>query len=120
MKVMKNIFLPIICCFLIGLSSCGTKADQAATALCDCNKPLIEYNEKRKAATDKNDVTALATLMEEREAVVEQAKTCLAEMEKSIGKELMQSKDFEMELLPILEQQCPETLEAYKKANNIE
>lgn len=104
---------------ILMMMSCGSKADEAAIKLCECNAELIAYNADRKALSAKNDVTGLATLMEKRDLIIEEAKGCFKEMENEIGKDLLESKDFEMELLPLLGEKCPETLKAYKKANNI-
>lgn len=116
-----RIFIFLFASILISslFSSCSNKAEQAAELICDCNARLVAYNAKMKKLTAENDAVTIAAMQDEGEEITKNAATCLKKMEETIGKKQMNSKEFEVALMPLVEKKCPRVYEAYKRANGL-
>ena len=83
--------------------------------ICDCNAGLLEYTAKMKKLQAENDVNSIAEMQPEGDKLIETAEKCLAKMEEELGESSMESKSFEIDVMEVLEKQCPEVYEAYKE-----
>ncbi len=109
---LKVLFVAIFCSFLF--VSCKDKSKEAATLICECNKDLVTYNKKMKALQEANDVNSIAEMQEKGNKLTEKAQKCMEKMEKTIGRKLMDSKEFEVSVMPLLKKECPEVHKAYE------
>jgi spore coat protein CotF len=112
---MKLSYLLIITISLLAFTNCQNQSQKAANMICDCNAGLVEYTAKMKLLQAENDVNSIAEMQPEGDKLIAEAEKCLAKMEEELGESSMESKSFEIEVMEVLEKQCPEVYEAYKQ-----
>ncbi len=112
---MKLSYFLIIALSFFAFTNCQNQSQKAADMICDCNAGLVEFTAKMKVLQAENDVNSIAEMQEEGDKLIADAEDCLAKMEQELGESSMESKSFEIEVMEILENQCPEVYEAYKQ-----
>lgn len=111
---MKLNYFLIIIISLFAFANCQNASQKAANMICECNAGLVEYTAKMKQLQAENDVNSIAEMQAEGDELITKAEACLVKMEEEIGASSMESKSFEVEVMEILESQCPEVYDAYK------
>lgn len=112
---MKVSYFLIIMCSLFVFTNCQNASQKAANIICDCNSGLVEYTTKMKRLQAENDVNSIAEMQAEGDKLIAEAEKCLTKMEEELGEASLESKSFEVDVMEILEKQCPEVYEAYKE-----
>jgi spore coat protein CotF len=112
---MKVSYFLIILLSLFIFTNCQNPSQKAANMICDCNSGLVEYTAKMKQLQAENDVNSIAEMQPEGDKLIAAAEKCLAKMEEELGAASMESKSFEVDVMEVLEKQCPEVYEAYKQ-----
>lgn len=112
---MKLSYFLIFVVSIFVFANCQNPSQKAADMICDCNAGLVEYTAKMKVLQAANDVNSIAEMQAEGDKLIAKAEECLAKMEAELGESSMESKSFEVEVMEILETQCPEVYDAYKE-----
>lgn len=112
---MKLNYFLILIISVFAFANCQNASQKAASMICDCNVGLVEYTTKMKALQAENDVNSIAEMQPEGDKLIAAAEKCLANMEAELGEASMESKSFEVDVMEILEKECPEVYEAYKQ-----
>lgn len=113
---MKNVKYILFFIGIVTLVSCQNNVQKAADYVCDCNKDLVAHIAKLEKFKKENDVNSLAEAQTESERIAKEAKECYAKMEEELGENTMNNKDFEVQVLAIVKEQCPDV---YKYRNQI-
>jgi hypothetical protein len=100
---------------VFALVGCQNKSREAAEMICNCNSKLVEYTKKMLVLQEANDINGIATLQTEGDRLIKDASKCLKAMERELGESSMESKSFEVEVMAILKEQCPDVYTAYKQ-----
>lgn len=106
-KNMKNIKYLLFFAAFVMLSSCLNKVNEAADYICECNQGLVNHIEKLEKLKKENDVNSLAEMQPESERIANEAKECYKRMQAEFGSKTMNNKDFEIQVLSVVEEQCP-------------
>lgn len=117
MKKINYILLLII--GMAMLSSCQKNVQTAADYICECNQKLVTHLEKLEKFKAENDVNSLAEAQTESQRIRKEADECYKKMKKELGKNAMNNKDFEVQVLAIVKEQCPKVYE-YRKQMSTE
>ena len=104
---MKNIKYLLFFAAFVMLSSCLNKVNEAADYICECNQGLVNHIEKLEKLKKENDVNSLAEMQPESERIANEAKECYKRMQAEFGSKTMNNKDFEIQVLSVVEEQCP-------------
>ena len=111
---MKDLKYILLLLGIITLSSCRNNTQKAADYLCDCNQELVTHIKKLEKFKNDNDVNSLAEAGTESDRITKEAKECYKNMEEELGTNLMNNEDFEVQVLAIVKEQCPEVFK-YKE-----
>ncbi len=101
---MKRLLPFIILALTLGLSSCSSEIDKAASLACECFTPYADLEEKR--ATIGTDSAAIAAFTEEETQVGIDTEACILEMDERYAD---RQEDFEFQdaVIARLEKTCP-------------
>ncbi|MFK7949057.1 MAG: hypothetical protein AB8G11_15810 [Saprospiraceae bacterium] len=113
---MKNIKYILLFIGIVTLSSCQDNTQEAANYICDCNKALVTHLAKLEKFKAENDVNSLAEAQPESERITKEARACYDKMQEEFGSNTMNDKDFEVKVLAIVKEQCPDV---YQYRNQI-
>lgn len=118
-KSMKKINYILLLFGIAALVSCQNNTQKAADYVCNCNNALVVHIAKLEQLKKENDVNSLAEAQPESERIAKEAKECYAEMEKELGANVMNNKDFEAQVLAVVKEQCPDVYK-YRKQISVE